>query len=213
MSDLEMKFIGRYNKLVSSRQVHERSIEKWSKTIKRKKIRLKRLEEARFILTEVTRQTQVHFQSQVESLVTKAIRAVYDRPLEFKLEFIRKANKLQCIPKITEGGNEFDLEFDKGGGLIDIVSFAFRVVLWSLQDPRSRPIFPLDEPMRFVGKGVLLDRAGAILRQMSHELGLQLIIVTHEPQLTRIADRAFRVLHDGTESEVIEIEDFTDAEA
>jgi hypothetical protein len=199
--------------LKAAREVHENSLRKWNAAVKKKKKRVTRLEEARFILTEVTRQTQVHFQKQVESLVTKAIQAVYDRPLEFKLEFIRKANKLQCVPKIMEGDFEFDLEFDKAGGLIDIVSFAFRVVLWSLQNPRSRPIFFLDEPMKFVGKGMLLDRAGAILRQMSHEIGLQLIIVTHEPQLTRIADKAFRVLHDGTESEVVEIEDVTDAEA
>lgn len=163
------------------------------------------LKQLREIVIEATRVTQVRVQEYVESLVTMAIQAVYDRPLTFHLQFVSKANRLQCIPLVKEGEDEYDLEYDEGGGLLDVVSFAFRVVLWSLQTPRSRPTFVLDEPMKFVGKGKLLDRAGSIFRTLSKKLNLQLIITTHEPQLADIADKAFLVTHNGTHSVVTEV--------
>ena len=43
---------------------------------------------ARWILSEVAKETQKNFQVKVESLVTSAIRAVFEeRPFEFKLIF------------------------------------------------------------------------------------------------------------------------------
>jgi hypothetical protein len=45
-----------------------------------------------------------------------------------------------------------------------------------------------------------------MLREVSHELGLQLIIITHEDSLIEIADRAWNVEHDGRESHVNQIQ-------
>jgi DNA repair exonuclease SbcCD ATPase subunit len=165
------------------------------------------LEKARWVLTEVTRLTQVEFKDYVETLVTSALQTVYDRPLEFKLLFERRSGRLHCIPKVYENGEEFELDEELGGGAIDVVSFAFRVVLWSLQVPKSRATFVLDEPMKFVGKGELLERAGMVFREVSDKLGFQLIIVTHEPQLTQIADKVFHVTHNGKRSTVTETDE------
>lgn len=156
---------------------------------------------ARWILAEVAKETQKSFQVKVESLVTSAIRAVYEeRPLQFKLVFEQKRNKFECKPLVMEGDYEFDPKDELGGGIIDLISFAFRVVLWHLENPRSRNVFVLDEPMKFVGKGDLLMRAGRMIKEISHRLGFQIIMVTHEPELAEIADKAWSVDHDGTKS-------------
>lgn len=157
---------------------------------------------ARWVLSEVARLTQERFKEKVETLVTTAIRAVFDRPFKFVLEFERKRNKLECRPVIKEGDVEYVPKDDMGGGIIDVLSFALRVVMWSLQRPRTRNVIVLDEPMKYVGKGELLDRAGRMLREVSKGLGIQLILVTHEPQLIEIADRAYSVRHNGKKSVV-----------
>ena len=156
---------------------------------------------ARWILAEVSKETQRNFQVKVESLVTSAIRAVFEeRPFQFKLIFEQKRNKFECRPVVVEDDHEYEPEDELGGGIIDVISFAFRVVLWHLENPRSRNLFVLDEPMKFVGKGDLLMRAGRMIKEISHRLGFQIIMVTHEPELAEIADKAWSVDHDGTKS-------------
>lgn len=157
---------------------------------------------ARWVLTEVATLTQKRFKEKVETLVTMAIKSVFDRPFQFFLEFERKRNKMECRPEIKELVNgkyrTFDPTEDMGGGIIDIISFALRIVLWNLEKPRSRNVIVLDEPMKNLGKMVSL--AGQVLREISHKLDFQLIIITHEDELIEIADRAYHITHDGNKS-------------
>lgn len=159
---------------------------------------------ARWVLTEVATLTQKRFKEKVETLVTMAIKSVFDRPFQFVLNFERKRNKMECRPEIKELVNGkyrvYDPSEDMGGGIVDIISFALRIVLWSLENPRSRDVIILDEPMKNLGKLVTL--AGQILREISHKLNFQLIIVTHEDALIEVADRAYYVSHDGNMSHV-----------
>jgi DNA repair exonuclease SbcCD ATPase subunit len=181
-------------------------------TQKEKRIELESITEeiehntkARWVLTEVAKLTQERFKKRVESLVTMAIRSVFDRPFDFSLIFSRERNRFVCTPIITEGDNEYIPKDDMGGGIIDLISFAFRVVLWSLEQPRSRNIFILDEPMKFVGKGGLLMKAGQMIMEISHKLGFQVIMVTHEPELAAIADAAWLVEYKGGKSKITAI--------
>jgi DNA repair exonuclease SbcCD ATPase subunit len=161
---------------------------------------------ARYVLVEVAKNTQGKFKEKVESLVTMAIQSIYDRPFQFKLEFERKRNKMECSFVVTEivGGKErvyTDPENDMGGGIIDIISFALRVVMWSLDDPPSRNVLILDEPMKNLGN--LVSLGGQVLREISHKLNIQIILVTHDEELMDIADVSYEVLHDGNESHVV----------
>ena len=192
----------RYERLVGEKNSLLRLMEEKKSFIDKKEHDVGVLVKARWVLSEVARLTQERFKEKVESLATMAIRAVFDRPFDFVLEFERKRNKLECRPVVKEGDAEYVPKDDMGGGIIDVLSFALRVVLWSMQRPRSRNTIILDEPMKYVGKGELLDRAGRMLREVSRGLGLQLILVTHEPQLIEIADRAYSVKHDGKRSVV-----------
>lgn len=185
----------RYEKLKIKREVLESEMKYRRLRLDDIKRDYENLIKARWILTEVAKETQIRFKERVESLVTMAIQSVFDRSFKFVLEFERKRNKLECRPIVMEGDAEYVPKDDLGGGIIDIISFALRVVLWSLQQPRSRNTLILDEPMKYVGKGELLDRAGQMLREVSHRLGIQLILVTHEPQLADIADIAYEVEH------------------
>jgi len=185
----------------TKREILEKSLEESRKKFSTSESYLYNLKNARWVLSEVIRQTQLQFKGYVESLVTKCINTVFDRDFEFILEYEIKANKTYIKPMVREGDTEPQVPKEEMGvGILDLLSFALRVVLWSLERPRSRPVFVLDEPMRDLGKGKLLDRAGDVLKELSQRLKLQLILITHEPQLCRIADRVFEIEHNGKRS-------------
>jgi DNA repair exonuclease SbcCD ATPase subunit len=192
----------RFNTLKAERQLLERQAEekktKLQELVRKEELLIK----ARWVITQVSQVTQQAFKERVESLVTLAIHSVFDRPYQFVMNFEQQRNKVVCVPMVKEGEIELIPKDEMGGGIIDVISFAFRVILWSLQNPRSRNVFILDEPMKWVGKGERLQRAGQMFHQLSHRLGFQLIIASHEPELAEIADRAFQVTHDGQSSTV-----------
>ena len=146
---------------------------------------------ARWVISEATRLTQERVKGYIESLTTMAIRAVYDSDFEFLVDFKISRNKSECFFSIKEDGYEYVPKDDDGGGLIDIISFALRIVLYSLEKPRRRNVIILDEPFKWTGK--LMSRAGEMIKEISNKLGLQIILITHEPELAEIADKSFLV--------------------
>lgn len=159
---------------------------------------------ARIVLQQVVKQTQNNFKKYIESLITLAIRSVYDRPYKFILQFKEIRNRVECIPIIKENKLELSPRTEMDGGIIDIASFAFRIVLWSLANPKSTNVFIADEPFRFLGE--LTGKAGIFLKKLSRELNFQLIIISHDEELIGICDRTFKVTHDGTQAKVERIE-------
>lgn len=155
---------------------------------------------ARVILTEVGKLTQNKFKRRVESLVTLAIRSVFDREYDFELVFEEKQNQITCTPIIKEDGKEFIPKDEMGGGIIDIISFALRIVLWSMEDPKSRNVFILDEPFKWTGS--LISKAGEMLKHLSSELNFQVILISHDDELINICDKVWRISHDGERSRV-----------
>jgi len=192
----------KFDSLKGKRDYLETKLASCEELIKENEKKILDITKARWVITEVAEKTQSFFVEQTESLVTSAIKAVFDRPFRFKMNLQRKRNRIECSFLIKENDAEYVPKDEMGGGIIDVLSFALRVVFWSLSHPRTRPIFVLDEPMKYVGKGELLDRAGKMIKEISNKLGIQMVVVTHEPQLAEIADRAWQIEHDGEKSRV-----------
>ena len=146
---------------------------------------------AKWVISKVIEETQKTFKEQIESLTTLMLQSIFDDQYRFELIFEEKNNQIECRPVIFEGKYEYEAEEDMGGSIIDVISYALRVILHNIELPRSRDTMFSDEPMKWVGKEEELDRTGNILRDSSHELNMQLIIITHEKRLIEIADRAF----------------------
>jgi len=156
-------------------------------------------EKANLILNEVGKQRQRQFKKVVDRLVGMAIISVFeDRDLSFHLEFDKKAGKTTCIPIVKEGDSEYIPKDDMGGSIIDVISLALRIVLWLTESPRSRPIFILDEPFKFAG--VYLGKICEMLKKLSRDLELQIIMITYDEEFFEGADRVFLVRHNGKES-------------
>jgi len=158
-------------------------------------------QKALWVFTEVARATQEEIKDKIEKLVTLAIRSIFEREFTFQLRFETKANRVYATPVIIEGEHEYDnIKEDLGGSMVDIVALALKIVLWSMEEPKKRNIFIVDEPFRFTGR--LVKKAGYMLKYLSQELDFQVIMISHDDELIDICDRVYGVKHNGQHSVV-----------
>jgi hypothetical protein len=149
---------------------------------------------ARFVLVEVSKQTQEHLKVNIEKLVNLCLNEVFpDRNFNFKADFQIKRNKMECEFLVEVDGHEYSPKDDMGGSILDIISFALRIILWSFENPRSRNVIIMDEPFRFSGR--LITKAVQMVKELSKKLGIQFIINTHSDELIDIADRSWNVVN------------------
>lgn len=191
----------------AQREQLEGQIRSTEAAVEESKSRAARLVKARWVLSEVARLTQGRFKKYVEDLVTMAIRSVLDQPLRFVVDFKIVRNKSECYLRVRDGDSEpYVPKSEQGGLVVNLIGFALKIVLLSLEVPPSRRLLVLDEPLPFSGKGEPLRRIGEMLRMVSlsppQGLGFQLVIVTHEPELAAMGNRAWSVGHDGVCSDV-----------
>lgn len=149
-------------------------------------------EQASAIIREVGLRTQQELQVHIGDITSLALEAVFDDPYTLVAEFIERRNKNECDLYFVRDEQRIKPTDASGGGTIDIAAFALRIASWSMQRPRSRNTIILDEPMRFVS-AAYQERASQMIKEISERMGLQFIIVTHNPVLASYADRTFEV--------------------
>lgn len=160
---------------------------------------------ARSVLLEVSEQTQNKIKVRIEEIITLALQSVFDEKFIFVLKFLQKRNRVEAIPIIKIGDEEFEPKDELGGAIIDIISFVFRPILWGIAKERTRPIFILDEPFRFTGS--LVEKAGEMVKFLSEKLGLQIIIISHDSRLIKFCDQVYKVKKIGKTSSVKKIKE------
>lgn len=149
--------------------------------------------EARDLLNKSIKIIHENFKFQIEKTITESVQRIFNRDLVFELKYEEKRNRIESIIVIKENGMELNPEDDLGGSIIDIISFTFRIILWSMSSPKTRNTFILDEPFKWTGKLVAI--VGQIIKELSKTLNFQVIMVTHDDELIEIADKIFKIDH------------------
>lgn len=187
----------------------ERNIAQTGEALKELKREIRRHEQAREIVKKVGVETQNQLSYQIGDITSLALDAVFPDPYELVADFVQRRNKTECDLLFMKSDARIDPLSAAGGGVVDVAAFALRVASWSMQSPRSRNTIILDEPMRFLSRS-LQGKASVMLKEISEKLGLQFIIITHEPMLTSCADRVFEVTHAKSVSHVTVNEENTE---
>jgi len=152
-----------------------------------------RAEQARVIVQKTAQHTQERLRFHISDLGSLALYSVWENdPYQLDVEFAIKANRTEAVLGFRRGDQVVDPMTASGGGAVDVAAFALRVALWHLGRPRTRPTLLLDEPFRNLSVD-LLSRASEMVRTISHDLGLQILMVSHAPDLVEAADRVFHV--------------------
>lgn len=128
----------------------------------------------------------------IEDIVTKALQIVYQDSYRFKLKFEAKRNQSEVRLIVEENGIEYDVQNDeKGGGVLDVVSFALRLAFNALDSESGTNVFILDECAKNLGN--LREKFGNMMKELSEMLGLQIFIVTHSDELAQSADAIYQI--------------------
>ena len=160
-------------------------------------------EEAQLFLQRVAQDTQNQLRYHIKDLMQLCLDTFWDGEIEFDMEFKSARGKIECKLMFIIDGEEVDIINGDGGGAVDISAFGLRLCAWTLGQTRNTMI--LDEPFKHLSEDHR-EQASAMLKELSDKLGLQMIIVTHDPKIADVADRTFKVerkrVGDWWESEV-----------
>jgi len=150
------------------------------------------IEKAKAILQQVATDTQNELVFHISNIVNTALTSIFEDPYNFIFQFIQKRGKTEAEFLLERDKNEIDIMNAAGGGVVDIVSFALRIALYSINTPKTRNTIILDEPFRFISKD-LKPKAGELLRLLSEKLELQFIVVSHDTEIIENANKTFYV--------------------
>lgn len=158
-------------------------------------VEIEQAEQAQAIAQQVAKETQSQLKYHIEDLITMAMESILDNPYAFELDFVTRKNKTECDIYFVRNGERVSPMEESGGGAVDIASFASRIALWSLDTTDNVLIF--DEPFKFVSREYQA-KVGEMIKQLSSELGIQILMVSHNENYIQQADRVFVTsMHNG----------------
>lgn len=164
----------------------------------------KLIDATRNFLIAFTEEMREKIKTKLESLVNSALAAVFtDKKMEFKIFSNRTKQGLRYDLYIYTDNNLTPVTDAKGGGVLDIITLALRISFVKLFSGQLRQVVILDEPFKNLD-GVRLPNAVEWLNQISKELEIQFIAITHISDLIDTAEKTFCfVLKDGV-TEILE---------
>lgn len=134
----------------------------------------------------------------IEKIVGLAIRAVFGSRVDFRFETAIKRGVVTMDPQVgyrIGGAMKWVSTESVGGGMADVVAFALRVAVLVRYRPRLRKILIADEPFKHLSEAYL-PKVADMLRSLCDVTGLQMVIVSHEPEIADAANRRFVVEKD-----------------
>lgn len=149
---------------------------------------------------DILEATSQAYQKQVfekmDMLVTEALRVICeDDSLSVTTEIEYKRGAPEAVTKYHDGVSPAggELTFTHGGGIVDIVSCANRLIVAELTNTPG--FISYDEPARMLHSQSTRHEVNFIkfLHEFSHRRNRQIIIITHSEHLADIADIGYRV--------------------
>jgi len=136
--------------------------------------------------------TQDKVKLQVEKLVTFALRDVFGQDgYDFKVVISTTKKAITAdFYFVDNEGHEIEPLEGCGYGCTDVACFALRVVEMSMNS--TMPVLWLDEPFRNVS-AKYRPRLVAMMKRISQELSIQIVMATHMVELIQGADKHFVV--------------------
>jgi DNA repair ATPase RecN len=145
------------------------------------------------LLTETSDYARRQAKERMEQIVTQALSVVFSKDYSFEIKLDVKANQPVALYYLHSEGVTTQLkppDYDRGGGIADIVSLALRLAVGELSNIKG-PLF-LDE----IGKHVSQEYSQNVayfLKQYSEKFDRQIVLITHNTELAQIGDQSLGV--------------------
>ena len=138
----------------------------------------------------------------VETLVSQGLKEIINEDLKFVVRYATQRNAIQAKYKLYDEKTkkDYDIINSFGGGIADIISILQRIIFIYQFD--TAKVLVLDESGKWIS-GSCQQKFGQFLRDISHQLGIQIILITHRHEVLSEADAVFDVVKKGSNSEVV----------
>jgi DNA repair exonuclease SbcCD ATPase subunit len=168
------------NKKIIQLKLAEDAYRKNTIAITKEKKAIEILQQAKAVIIQVGESTQQEIKHYIEETVTLALQSVYGEDYEFIIEFnYTKREQFEIYFYVVHLGIKLEPRKDTcGGGVIDICSFALRMVCLTLEQPNIASVLILDEPFKNVS-AMFIPAVGQMVVDVADLLNLQIIMVTH----------------------------------
>lgn len=130
-----------------------------------------------------------------EQIVTHALNFIYDsNDYKFELVFTKRGSlpELKFSVKTPDKDEAFDPLDTDGGGTINILSFALRVVLMEISNPKTQGFILSDESFANLSSEYI-ENAGRFLKEVNTKMKRQIIAISHQKPLLDIADNLIEI--------------------
>lgn len=171
-----------------------RSLSESLKSISELKENIDTFLKCQIVLQDVVGQIQKKIKYQINNLVTVALKSVFpDNPYKFVLEFVNRRGKTECDILFERESQRFDPIAESGGGVVDVAAFTLRIAMWSLSGKYDNVLI-FDEPFKNINDETREThrRIAALVKELSHKMKIQFIIISMIPELQEVADRNFK---------------------
>ena len=154
------------------------------------------LDRTTIFLNSLGEEKQLKAQQTIEELVTRGLQTIFDETLSFHiLQTVRgKTANVEFLVRTTLDGKEIETPVmeARGGGLAATIGFLLRLVVMLLdKGTQHENIMLLDETFAHVS-AEYLDPLRSFLRQVVDKTGVQIVMVTHQPEFAEEADKVYR---------------------
>lgn len=181
------KKTGEAEQIVKDRQQLEEQL-------KHAKERLDQLVLEKTLIEKSCEQARTDGKQALENLVNYCLNEIFDDNTNVSLTMGIKDGLpvLDVEIKVTQDGEEVTIlpELD-GGGINDIISTAIFAGLGILNMEENRSIYVLDEPSKYISKGIYSETFAEYLKELLNQLNKQVVISTHDEHLSEIGAKTF----------------------
>ena len=154
------------------------------------------LDRVTILLNSLGEDRQLKAQSIIEQLVTRGLQTIFDETLGFHIvQSVRgKTANVEFLVRTTLEGKTIETPVmeARGGGLAATIGFLLRLVVMLLdKGAKTENIMLLDETFAHVS-AEYLDPLRQFLREVVDKTGVQIVLVTHQPEFAEDADVVYR---------------------
>lgn len=143
-------------------------------------LEIDKLEQASLILQKLSEKQREVAKTRLEELGTQALQYSLGNNYRMVIELSESRKRPQAFLYVIDDNKGIKTSplDDNGGGIIDIISIALRLVVLQAHEPTIDGPIILDEPFKMVSKEYI-PMLSDFLKKISNDFGRQIIMVTH----------------------------------
>ena len=201
VSEEDKKFIQSISEKIMERELKKREIEDLEDRLIKWEVEGREIREVLEVFNKLVEQRGRDRVEQIIGVINHGLEEVFDdRELELKYRLKELRGQKAYEFYLEDNGIEVEVLDGSGGGVINVVSLLFRLLLLVISSKRKfivldEPIVNLSEDYRY--------RLLTFIKKLTVTYNIQLIIVSHWKEVEEISDKVYSIEHDGKESRMI----------